>query len=340
MDLIKRRQFIHSVAAAPVGLHIASQAMAQPAAVSLTAATKPGRGSFAMDGHRVRFFVPNLAQAFKVWVIADTHLYRDDDRGIPFQPYSARMARAYNQTRHFQSGEPTNPEESFEKTLSAAREAGVDHVVLLGDTLSFPSEAGVEWVQAKLKASGIPHLYVAGNHDWHYEGMEGSLEDLRTTWIHKRLLPLYQGRNPMMHVQDIHGVRLVLLDDSHYQISQEQLDFFRDQVASGAPIALFVHIPLYAPGRSVGYGCGHPNWNAATDRNHEIERRPRWPETGHTEITRAFHREVFAAKNLIGIFAGHIHRPSLDVVHGIPQIVADANATGAYLNVEFIPQPA
>jgi hypothetical protein len=51
----------------------------------------------------------------------------------------------------------------------------------------------------------------------------------------------------------------------------------------------------------------------------------------------AFHREAFLAPNLLGILAGHIHRPSLDIVNGIPQVVADANATGAYLQVELLP---
>ena len=100
-----------------------------------------------------------------------------------------------------------------------------------------------------------------------------------------------------------------------------------------------VHIPLFAPGRPTGYGCGHPDWSAKTDRNHELERRPKWPESGHTAVTMDFHREVFAATNLLGVFAGHIHRQSIDVMNGIPQFVTNANATGAFMDVEFLPAP-
>jgi hypothetical protein len=50
-----------------------------------------------------------------------------------------------------------------------------------------------------------------------------------------------------------------------------------------------------------------------------------------------FHREVFSAPNLWGIFAGHIHRQSLDVLNGIPEFVTDANAQGATMDVEFLP---
>jgi hypothetical protein len=50
-----------------------------------------------------------------------------------------------------------------------------------------------------------------------------------------------------------------------------------------------------------------------------------------------FYKKVFSSDNLIGILAGHIHKQSLDVINGIPQIVTDANAVGAFLHVEFIP---
>jgi hypothetical protein len=52
-----------------------------------------------------------------------------------------------------------------------------------------------------------------------------------------------------------------------------------------------------------------------------------------------FHREVFAAPNLLGVFAGHIHRQSIDVINGIPQFVTTANATGGFMDVEFLPAP-
>ena len=141
----------------------------------------------------------------------------------------------------------------------------------------------------------------------------------------------------MMAAYEIHGVRFLAIDNSQYEILPEQLTFFREQVNSGMPLVLMVHIPLYAPGRPVGFGCGHPQWGAATDKNHEIERRPSWPESGHTQSTIDFRREVFEADNLLGIFAGHIHRQSLDVLNGVPQFVANANAVGASLDVSLVP---
>jgi hypothetical protein len=167
--------------------------------------------------------------------------------------------------------------------------------------------------------------------------MNGSLESLRNTWIKKRLLPLYQGNNPLMAAYDIKGIRFLAIDNSTYHINEEQLDFFSKQVATGIPLVLLVHIPMYAPGKGIYFGCGNPNWGSETDRNFKLEKRPKWPSSGHTQTTFDFHRKVFDAPNLIGIFAGHIHRNSIEVIKGVPQIVSDDNASGGYLDIDFLP---
>ena len=328
---MKRRDFLTTATAIaiPAGLTLQNAFAASD--------TDFKRGSFAVDGNQVRFFTDAVTKPLKVLVAADTHLFADDDRGEPYREFSGRMAAAYNETKHFLTGGTTNPNESFERILERAQERDVDLLALVGDIFSFPSEAAIEWVGKKLEDSKLRYLYVAGNHDWHYEGMPGSLEELRATWIDKRLKPLYQRNDPLMSAYDVGEVRFLAMDNSHYQILPRQLEFFRKQVATGKPLVLTVHIPLFAPGRSMGFGCGNPNWGAKTDRNFELERRPRWPESGHAEATLDFHREVFSTPNLLGIFAGHIHRDSVDVINGIPQFVTDDNASGAYMDVEFLP---
>ena len=330
---MRRRDILKALSATSLLLPFRGQAM--PLAYSNLNKGKHKRGSFAIDGNRVRFYHPDVKKDFSILMLADTHLFTDDARGEPFKQYSGRMAKAYNVTKHFQTGAPTNPEESFVKALAIAGEQQASMLALIGDIFSFPSEAAVEFVQDKLKAAGLPYMYTAGNHDWHYEGTEGSSQELRKTWIENRLKPMYSSTNPMMHEMELNGISMITIDNSNYQILPEQLEFFRSKIKSGKPSLLMLHIPLYAPGRSMGFGCGNPKWGAAADKNFELERRERWPESGHTQTTFDFHKAVFGSENLIGILAGHIHKPSLDVVNGIPQIVTDANATGAYLDVAF-----
>ena len=96
-----------------------------------------------------------------------------------------------------------------------------------------------------------------------------------------------------------------------------------------------LHIPLYIPGRTRGYGCGNPDWNEKTDKNFDVERREKWRKDGHTEVTFSFLKEVFNAPNLLTILAGHTHQPAIDVKNGIIQIVSGHNATGYYLDMQI-----
>lgn len=331
---MKRRSFIKGTTTAFAGLGLTTSACATTNDKNIN---NPLKLCVTMDQENVFFYAEVIHESIKVVHIADTHLFKDDDRGVPYQTYSNRMAKAYNQTTHFKTQAKTHPEEAFEQALEFAKEVKADVITLVGDIFSFPSEAAIEWVLSKLKATGIPYIYTAGNHDWHYEGMAGTLESLRDTWIEKRLLPLYQGNHPLMAAYDIKGIRFLAIDNSTYQINEDQLAFFKEQVASGMPLVLLVHIPLYAPGKNIYFGCGNPNWNASTDRNFTIEKRPKWPKDGHTETTFNFHKEAFNAPNLLGIFAGHIHRNSLEMIKGKPQIVSDDNASGAYLDISFLP---
>ena len=331
---MKRRSFFRKASTGLVGIGLPASSFANTSKKKIK---KPVKVCATLDQQEVFFYAEVINESVRVVQIADTHLFKDDVRGIPYQEFSNRMAKAYNQTTHFKTRINTNPEEAFEQTLAFAKEVNADVITLIGDIFSFPSEAAIEWVLAKLKDTGIPYIYTAGNHDWHYEGMEGTLESLRDTWIEKRLLPLYQGNDPLMAAYDIKGIRYLAIDNSTYQINEEQLAFFIEQVASGMPLVLLVHIPMYAPGKKISFGCGNPNWGAATDRNFELERRPKWPESGHTQTTLNFHRKVFTAPNLLGIFAGHIHRNSIEMIKGKPQIVADDNASGGYLDINFLP---
>lgn len=292
-------------------------------------------GCFSLDGNKLRFTHPGVRRDFRITVIADTHLFRDDERGRPFRFYSGRMAQAYNRTRHFLTGAETNPEAAFEETVAKAVEGQSEFIALLGDIFSFPSEAAIDWSLDVLRGSGMPFFYTAGNHDWHYEGMDGSSASLRTEWIEKRLKKMYPDADPLMYMTERFGVRFIFIDNSTYEILPEQLAFFQSAMKAEKPALLFMHIPLYAPGRPVSFGCAHPDWGARTDRNHELERRVQWPSKGHSKTTLEFRQAVISNPNLLGVVAGHIHNPSVDIVNGMPQVVTEANAEGGWLDISF-----
>jgi hypothetical protein len=137
--------------------------------------------------------------------------------------------------------------------------------------------------------------------------MEGTEEELRLEWIEKRLKPLYQGANPMYSSTLLKGVNIVCIDNSTYQISEQQLEFYREQYSRPEPIVLLMHIPLYMFSLGIS-SCGHPDWSEKTDPLYKIERRPPWPKEGCTKTTKQFVREVRTTPQLLGVFTGHTHQ--------------------------------
>ena len=299
--------------------------------------SKGNEVNFSLTDHIVTMYLVGVTNFTRIIQISDTHLWMDDDRGIDYKKFSHRMAKAYNKTKHFLTGAETNPAECFEQTLNIAKENKADLIVLTGDIFSFPSEAAIDWVIKCLKETNIPFVFTSGNHDWHYEGMEGSIVDLRITWISKRLSALFPSAQYLHGVYVLNGVKIITIDNSTYQVNKVQRDFFKQEAESGSPVLLMQHIPMYAKGRNLGFGCGHPDWSGKNDTGFELEKRERWPMEGHSKDTFGYYIDVFSSNNVKGVFAGHTHQQSLDIINGIPQFVTDANAKGAYLQIDIFP---
>ena len=140
-----------------------------------------------------------------------------------------------------------------------------------------------------------------------------------------------------MYYTDIKGIRTVFIDNSTYEILPEQLKFIKEQIKTGKPLLLFMHIPLYVEGRALGYGVGNPRWNASTDNVYKTERREKWTEEGHSATTYEFRKEIINAKNILGIFTGHIHYQGVDILNHVPQFTVKDNASGAFYEIRLYP---
>lgn len=283
---------------------------------------------------QVNYYMSGLDKPFKVLFLSDTHYTIEDERGKPYYDFSKRMGGEAAKPENY--GKSNGREKALLASLEKAKENQVELVILGGDIINFPSLASVESLKKILDDSGLPWAYISGNHDWHYEGEKGTEFDLRKKWTHSVLLPLYQGNNPMCYAKVVHRINFLFIDDSIYEITQEQLQFLQKEIKRGLPIIVSMHIPIYFPGHSVFYGCGSPIWNEAHDHLYQIERRLPWPKEGHKEITYQFRKLLLDSPEVIGVLAGHTHEKKIDTWQHKIQYVSAANFTGKDVMIQFL----
>jgi predicted amidohydrolase/3',5'-cyclic AMP phosphodiesterase CpdA len=286
--------------------------------------------------------VASLKKPLVILHVSDTHISVRDNREADFWQYADRMDNAYGKPRaHFQTGQKALPAEHFRQLMAVAKAKRVDLIALTGDIVNNPSRSSIQYVSQALAETGIPSLYISGNHDWHYEGLPGSDAALRKQWSHQRLLPLYAGRDPMGYSVVVGGINFVAIDNSTYQVSDEQLALFEKEIARGLPTVLLVHIPIWTGknvGRPASDSCGDPQWGCDADRTDKIERRERWAKQGNLKSTTAFVERVKTSPNLIAVLTGHTHRAKAEELSASAvQYVARAGCEGAYRLVTFQP---
>ena len=322
---LSRRSFFGAAGLAAAGSVIPANAS--------TPKTPCGATAFSYSPtDKIHITVPSLKKDVRAFVVGDTHLGLHDSRDDEYKDYYKRMIGG------------GNPAKAFTETLEKAKKEKPDIILLVGDNLSFPTLANVEFFKRELDACGIEWFYVAGNHDWHFEGVPGSDEAQRDEWIEKRLKPLYNGQNPLMSSRLVNGIRFVAIDNSIYHVSEKQLEFWKREAAKGDPMVLFMHIPLWQEGWGKGgattggsiFRCGSPTWGAATDPYWEIERREKWAEK-QSPSTFAFRETVLSTPNLAGVMTGHIHIFLAGSEIGKYMFTTPANRNGKYLDVVFSP---
>ena len=175
--------------------------------------------------------IPGATNHLRFMHITDSHISLSVEQEADMMKHAERMHNAYTGTRrHFSQDVSKTTFAYLDDVLQRAKTENVELLLLTGDIVNFPSPASVAYVCDRLKKSGIPWLYIAGNHDWHYEGLPGTPESLRKTWIEKGLLPFYQGRNPLFYSEVIKWINFVGIDNSTGTVSKHQTEFLKAQL--------------------------------------------------------------------------------------------------------------
>jgi 3',5'-cyclic AMP phosphodiesterase CpdA len=189
--------------------------------------------------------IPDYNDSLKILQITDIHISIADENEADMMKYGERMHKAYmNPRKHYALDTSETTFQYFDDILLKVKNQNVNLLLLTGDIVNFPSAVSVKYVYDKLSATGIPWLYISGNHDWHYEGLPGNIDSLRDTWTKKSLLPLYSGHNPLYYSAIIHGINFVGIDNSTGEVTEDQIRFLQDQLSMPEPVMMICHIPF------------------------------------------------------------------------------------------------
>jgi len=279
--------------------------------------------------------IEGLKDRVSVLHVTDSHLGLIDDRDFEHFEKNSGTRDRFAERRQDAVGNNIFTDVSLDEAMAVAAEKQVDLVALTGDIIHFPSQANVEHVANSVEMSGRPALYTAGNHDWHFPGLTGR-EGLRQEWL-PVLEPLHKGK-PSCDAVEIGGVCFVAVDDSTYQVNEEQLEFTREQLSKGLPTILLIHIPLtLATLRppviekwKAPIMIGDPDWG--------LESRDKWGTGFDQDSTLEFVRLVSCADNLAAVLSGHVHFPHADTVGTQAiQYVTQPNFEGGMRLVELVP---
>lgn len=256
--------------------------------------------------------IPDFKDSLKIMQITDSHISIEDEKESYLKGYAERMHNAYAKPiKHYFLDTSKTTFKHLDDLLLKAKNRDVELLILTGDIVNFPSAASVKYVYDRLAETGIPWLYISGNHDWNYEGMPGSPDSLRITWIEKSLAPLYNGHNPLYFSEIINGINFVGIDNSTYKVSNEQYKFLEKQLSGNEPIILISHIP-YSLDRSTN-------------------------QPGTTALSNLI---SLNSDKIIAIFAGHIHRPSFYFTGNLCQYTSSGSFQGGSFLINVKPGKA
>ena len=281
--------------------------------------------------------IEGLPGPVRIMHVGDTHLDLIDDRDADFIDHCRGIGMRFARRHQYRDpqGQPFSTEYAFVATIREAQSRKVDLIVHSGDLVDFPARASIDRAVAILDGAGIPWLYTSGDHDWFFFPM-GLSPGLRERWW--PVLDRLTAGRPACGQRDVLGIRFLTVDDTTYQISEEQLAFTQEALSGGLPTVVVMHVPL----------------SIATLRRASIEKRrhtnlladPDWPLAQRqavcigtdTAATREFVRTLTGAENLAAVLAGHLHFLHADAVHPrAVQYVAPPNYAALHRLIEFHP---
>ncbi|MBQ3508274.1 MAG: metallophosphoesterase [Clostridia bacterium] len=274
--------------------------------------------------------IQGLKKEYKILHITDLHASEFTEAEAGKMPPN-RLAYIEIRRTHWAGGRSFVSAEALPMLIDYAKEIKADLILMTGDMLDFPSEANLGLMEACIKASAVPVLYITGNHDWSYA------DDYHTEAAAATYLTRVDAiSNCVDHavIYESDGVLVCAVDSGLHRIREETLAVYltaaRRAKAEGKALILALHVPIHAEtlvedtvrvwrqeltiGESA-FGADDPT-------------------------TMAFYNTVTAESDLApdAVIAGHLHFDHEDIFpNGIHQYITDIACDGHCRVLTLIP---
>ena len=260
--------------------------------------------------------IPGLKRDYTFFHLTDLHM------GEMTPDESAEMSqerRSYAQHRYeFFSREGQGAASLWHDYMARAKVEETDLLLLTGDIIDFPSEANVKALKEGIQNSGIPTLYVVGNHDWSFA------DDYHTenaaNLHYPKFADLCSG-NPHISWIEYEDLIVCAVDDSYDRVSKETVDQFMALCDLGKPIILIMHVPLYVASMEVDCLASWRNLLMVGGKAFHGD---------DPQVKRFYEAIALKPDSPVKlVVTGHLHFHHEDFFpNGVPQIVTDKGYTG------------
>lgn len=234
--------------------------------------------------------IPGVQKEYHFLMVSDVHIsYAKEDDSAEDKSVAQRETKGW-------SPMGITPRESWKiMEEHVKREAdNIDALLIAGDCLNYYSTSNVEYLKRKIDAFPIEVLYTPGNHE-----LNVYTENQPDIQYYREYYDELMCGNADFWVRDYKDFLLIGMNDATRDITQFQLEQFKEQVARNIPILLLVHIPFQS---DTVLDAIEKRWGS---------RNPYFVFEGNnnaSELAKEFSRIVRSAEsNVIAILAGHIH---------------------------------
>ena len=227
-----------------------------------------------------------LEKPIRILHITDVHLsLADDIDGDGMKEHARERRREFVKEAGYPERDPVG---YFEEAMEYSKKFNC--TVITGDVIDFTSHANCQTARKIL--SGKDYMFCAGNHEFCPKvGKPDSFERKET--ITDEIQTVFRG-NMIFESRIVGGVNIIIIDNSYYTWTEEQLQKLKFEVARGLPCVLFCHVPL---------------------TYHNMRHEPSHKDLGVSEEYKQFilsvNNYIINEPNIKAVFSGHMHVSSV-----------------------------